>query len=924
MALSGSFQTTGYNTTDGTPDYATFSWTGTQSIEGNYTDISWSLTVGGGKNGYYWNTVYNRLVKINDTQVGSGSSSWKVYNGTVLLSGTTRVAHNDDGTGSFKAYAGVGFYSSGVYNSTKTETFTLDAIPRHPDAPTISSPTTATVSETSESITVSWSATNRGTYTLEVSKNGGAYSVVSSGIAIDTLSYSHAIIPSQRDTYRYRVKSVWNNLSSDYTYSGTVTLNYITAPTVADIATYNPFTGDFKVNITGGSQANGQSFYRQCHIYHGWTSGNPVIMGECARVANSTTALTCLKSTLQSTMLSVLDTTAYTGTNFQAVCWNENDNGTRSDLVVKNFTVNINTDGGATPTLAIPKLSGGTLDYPETCFVVGITNLAVTSGSAATRRAPSGTTLTYTISCTGATTASGSSATFNGLTAGKKTITVTVTDSRGLKAQQTVYCRFQSWAKPTVKITKAERDSSTPTTINVEYSVTYSPIYAYSSDVDTAGTQLNAIHSQQYATGSNYATCTSPFSITGVSEELTRTITVRASDKVNTTDYGSASKAVGTSAVYIASRSHGIGLNCIPASGYRLEVNGKARIGSVSGGNVIINNGYITSDVISGSFLKGNTGYALINSTATAGSYTALAKMNSTNGYFTLASYTDHFRLNYTDKSTVDAGDNTTTKKVVLLREDGTSDFAFSIHEHDYLPLSGGTLTGQLLTSFKSSVAIGSYGASASTVPNLVEELRYSSGAMGSVSIDTTYTSGNVTIASGWYNFVYTPHRSGGSSGAANGDNHNYGTLLLYGMTVSNAHYRIRIASGSITEVARVLDTSYVGEFTSSKVLYSNAAGTTGTVSLSDSAANYKMIVIIAGFSDTGASGSLVVYAPDGKTVDVGAVIAASSSGAVHRVRYVISGTTMTPSNNYEAKFINGTPTFSTTGLCCKAVLGFK
>jgi len=66
---------------------------------------------------------------------------------------------------------------------------------------------------------------------------------------------------------------------------------------------------------------------------------------------------------------------------------------------------------------------------------------------------------------------------------------------------------------------------------------------------------------------------------------------------------------------------------------------------------------------------------------------------------------------------------------------------------------SGDTMTGQLRTSFHSSVAVGSYGSSASTIPDLCEELRYSSGCMGSVNITTAYTN-NITIPVGWYNFI--------------------------------------------------------------------------------------------------------------------------------------------------------------------------
>lgn len=120
---------------------------------------------------------------------------------------------------------------------------------------------------------------------------------------------------------------------------------------------------------------------------------------------------------------------------------------------------------------------------------------------------------------------------------------------------------------------------------------------------------------------------------------------------------------------------------------------------------------------------------------------------------------------------------------------------------------NGGTMTGQLLTSYKSSVAMGSYGSAQTTVPNLVNEVRYSSGCMGSASINTAYTNG-VTIPTGWYNFIYTPHRSGGNSGSASGDNCNYGNLELFSMTMAGGRYVIRVAGGAIAEVVRTLDVS--------------------------------------------------------------------------------------------------------------------
>ena len=89
----------------------------------------------------------------------------------------------------------------------------------------------------------------------------------------------------------------------------------------------------------------------------------------------------------------------------------------------------------------------------------------------------------------------------------------------------------------------------------------------------------------------------------------------------------------------------------------------------------------------------------------------------------------------------------------------------------------------------------------ATTIPNFITELRYTNGQMGSVTINTAYTLNNITLPTGWYNYIYMPHRSGGISGSASGDNCNYGNLVLYGMTNNTAMYEIRLANGSIASL---------------------------------------------------------------------------------------------------------------------------
>lgn len=83
----------------------------------------------------------------------------------------------------------------------------------------------------------------------------------------------------------------------------------------------------------------------------------------------------------------------------------------------------------------------------------------------------------------------------------------------------------------------------------------------------------------------------------------------------------------------------------------------------------------ITTSLSTTTWLEGNKDKAIINSTAAAGNYVALFKGNSTNGYFTHGVLGGAYVLHYTAKSTVDAGTNSTTKTLELLKEDGTTVF---------------------------------------------------------------------------------------------------------------------------------------------------------------------------------------------------------------------------------------------------------
>ncbi len=82
------------------------------------------------------------------------------------------------------------------------------------------------------------------------------------------------------------------------------------------------------------------------------------------------------------------------------------------------------------------------------------------------------------------------------------------------------------------------------------------------------------------------------------------------------------------------------------------------------------------------------------------------------------------------------------------------------------------------------------------TALDIIEQLRYGHGQCGSVYVDDcTYV--NVSISEGWYNFLWIPHRNGGTAG----DNFKYGTLTLYPMNMTGNVYVIQYSQGKISMV---------------------------------------------------------------------------------------------------------------------------
>lgn len=101
--------------------------------------------------------------------------------------------------------------------------------------------------------------------------------------------------------------------------------------------------------------------------------------------------------------------------------------------------------------------------------------------------------------------------------------------------------------------------------------------------------------------------------------------------------------------------------------------------------------GTLHSSKTTNTHLAGNQGHAIINSTAAAGAYTMLDKLNSTNGFFTDGVHNGNRELHYTPKTTVNAGTNAVAHTAVLMNEQGNAIFPDQVKARMFVGLLDGT-----------------------------------------------------------------------------------------------------------------------------------------------------------------------------------------------------------------------------------------
>ena len=568
---------------------------------GNFARITWSSSVVNGgstvsaqlwwvpngrynftyRNGYSLSIHTSGISGSGAVQNGSSATQLLSHSFTIGYTGTVQIGLN--GSVDLRTVTSVS-HGTKLPIYTVGALVTLDNVGYPPSVSTITAPTNQTISETTDTITVKWNSgtsyNGTGTYHVDVSINGGAYTWVSGEIPWGTTQWTYTI-PDKKPgtTYRFRIDTGNNIGWSGHSYSGVVKINEVACGDITVPATFNPYTATqsgsnavLPVKFTAGSQATSGTLYNCAQLYY-----NDALVSSTV-FKSSANGLTVNVNIPPATYIAKLGITKYQGT-FTIKGWCENQNGTKSVVKQATFKVDINTDGKAAPTLSVPTTSGGVLDNPETCFIAGITDITVTVPNATANRAPSGTKLSYevTIEETNSTYTS-QTCTFTNLSSGIKTIKVTVTDSRGLKASKSIKRMVQGWTKPSLTVSSCKRNDDDGTKAVLVMTASYSPIYQYQS-VTNRGNQLNTISVQQYRLNAGtWTDATNNMEITGLDTEQSYNLTVRVADKVSPTTYTTDSVTIPTVKSLLSIRPWGAGIMCIPARNYALDVVGSVRI----------------------------------------------------------------------------------------------------------------------------------------------------------------------------------------------------------------------------------------------------------------------------------------------------------------------------------------------------------
>ena len=469
MALSGTFQSYPVSS------FGLYcEWSGTQSITGNYTDVTLKVYLS-----YYTLDVGARsdsTISINGVSetytvpaIEDYSSGWKKK---LLKTKTVRVNHNANGTKSGVALS-ASWRFSGTYSGvsigtiTASTTVTLNSIDR--TAPTVSC-SVSNITANGFTISASSSATSD---IWQYSLNGGSswtqFSTTAGTSASITLS---SLSPNTTYSVRVRARKRTNQV---YGTSSTVSAKTLGGAVIlscgnfaADASTVNL---SLRVTVYNAAYTNYITIKNGSTTYLSLT-GRTWAAGTASRTITLTSAE---RTTLLNAMASLKSFTA------------------TIELVTKSGNTQIGNASTCTCTISTteansgPTLSGFTFadSYSTTTAITGndqvliqsYSRLTVTPGTATAKNGAS--IVSYSAVCSGVTKSNTTGAALSlGTigTSGTRDITLTVTDSRGYTASVTKSVTVVPYSKPKVNSVSLRRTNEIETEMQLVFNGSISAI----------------------------------------------------------------------------------------------------------------------------------------------------------------------------------------------------------------------------------------------------------------------------------------------------------------------------------------------------------------------------------------------------------------------------------------------------------------
>lgn len=544
----------------------------TNGSSANNSTINWTIyTADGGSTCYDTGPTYLWIGGVQ--RYYKARTSWSSFAFPAAAgstSGSYTLAHNNDGSVAAQEVTLKSAIYTGEWNSTTVSgTWTLDKIARYFS----STPAISLASRTETSITLNWSTSET---CSSISWSGGGSNVSTTGV------------PGT---------------------SGTVTFTGLTANT-----TYNIY-GTFKRSDSGLTSNSGTGSYTTHNYPHVTSVGtasltiggsqtlslyNPMGRTVTIKMYKSDGTLLYTSGTTTGTSISFTPTatTLYDSikTAQSANCYYSAICSSPSSTINTSTSYTYKITGNETPTFAASNIS--TYDATSTItaitgqtaaggwLVQGLSELKITIPTAATAKNSAsiskyevtfaGTTKTVSVGTTGATWG-----VFNG--SGEQTISIKVTDSRGLSTTVTKAVTYVAYRAPSISLT-AGRANNYGETVNISATYTGSDV----SGKNGVKVQWSGAGKSGYLTGSASAydaaeTGTKSTTATGVNNETAYTFTATITDKFGKTATASINVPVGQPTMFVDVEQAGVGVNCLPqGQGLyvqdNLRVNGKRLI----------------------------------------------------------------------------------------------------------------------------------------------------------------------------------------------------------------------------------------------------------------------------------------------------------------------------------------------------------